>query len=320
MVTNRRKGQRGSRLRGRRSGRSEIAYARDHAGLYNSSGVGPQPHRWVLPVPQQPDALGTSMTTRSRTRTLAAALLLIASCGSGDAAPVGDVPCRAVPFESAIYTVCSFDLAKADLRLFWKKAGGGAYASFSALAEDLRSRGLKLTFGMNAGMYKDDLSPVGLYIENGEELRKLNTADVRTRPAPNFYKKPNGVFYLEHGHAGILETGAYQTLRPNVEFATQSGPMLLVHGELHPAFIKDSSDRKRRNGVGLTSATEVHFVIADAPVNFYDFARFFRDGLGCREALFLDGGSASGLYAPELGRSDWPPWEGYGPIVGAVEK
>jgi uncharacterized protein YigE (DUF2233 family) len=260
------------------------------------------------------------MSIVSLARSLGAVLLLIGCIGIGNAAPAGDFPCRSVSFEGATYTVCSFDLSKADLRLFWKKPGGGAYASFSALVDDLKSRGLTLAFGMNAGMYKDDLSPVGLYVENGEELRPLNTADVRARPAPNFYKKPNGVFYVDHGHAGILETSAFQTTRPQAEYATQSGPMLLIHGALHPAFIKDSTDRKPRNGVGLTSASEAYFAISDAPVNFYDFARFFRDGLGCREALFLDGGSASGLYAPNLGRNDRPPWAGYGPIVGVVEK
>jgi uncharacterized protein YigE (DUF2233 family) len=54
-------------------------------------------------------------------------------------------------------------------------------------------------------------------------------------------------------------------------------------------------------------------------VNFNDFALFFRDSLGCRNALFLDGGAASGLYAPGLGRNDAPGHGGYGPIMAVVE-
>lgn len=270
----------------------------------------------------RPQALASRHRPR-RTISLArlASLLLLVSFGTGvrAAAPETD-PCRATTFEGTAYTVCSFDLASADLRLFWRKPDGSAYGSFSKLAQGLAAEGLTLRFAMNAGMYKDDLSPVGLYVEKGAELRKLNTADVRTQPAPNFYKKPNGVFYVSQGQAGILESDAFQSARPAVEFATQSGPMLLIHGALHPAFIPGSTDRKPRNGVGLASPTQVHFAIADAPVNFYDFARFFRDVLDCKEALFLDGGSASGLYAPALGRNDWPPWEGYGPIVGVVQK
>jgi uncharacterized protein YigE (DUF2233 family) len=69
----------------------------------------------------------------------------------------------------------------------------------------------------------------------------------------------------------------------------------------------------------VSSLTEVHFVITKARVNFYEFARFFRDDLGCNDALFLDGGIASGLYAPELGRDDAPGHGGYGPIIAAVD-
>jgi uncharacterized protein YigE (DUF2233 family) len=61
--------------------------------------------------------------------------------------------------------------------------------------------------------------------------------------------------------------------------------MLIIDGAIHPAFLENSTDRKMRNGVGLTSPTEVHFVITKDRVSFYDFARFFRDGLGCRNAL-----------------------------------
>jgi len=118
---------------------------------------------------------------------------------------------------------------------------------------------------------------------------------------------------------GIVETERFLADRPDVKFATQSGPMLVIDGAIHPAFIVDSNDRKPRNGVGVSSQTEVHFVITKGRVNFYEFARFVRDGLGCRNALYLDGGEAPGLYAPELGRNDTPGHGGYGPIITVVE-
>jgi uncharacterized protein YigE (DUF2233 family) len=94
--------------------------------------------------------------------------------------------------------------------------------------------------------------------------------------------------------------------------------MLVIGGKIHEAFIEGSTDLKSRDGVGVDGAGKVHFVISEDAVNFYDFARFFRDGLGCDNALFLDGGSAPGLYAPELGRDDAPGHGGYGPIIGVV--
>jgi uncharacterized protein YigE (DUF2233 family) len=67
-------------------------------------------------------------------------------------------------------------------------------------------QGKTLKFAMNGGMYADDLSPIGLYIEDGKEIRPANTASVEQKPEPNFYKKPNGIFYLDGDEAGILET------------------------------------------------------------------------------------------------------------------
>lgn len=230
--------------------------------------------------------------------------------------------CRSETFEGTRYTVCSFDPAKTDLRVFWGDAQGKPYGSFAKLARDLATDGLRLDFAMNAGMYQHDLRPVGLLVQDEREVSPANTksAPAGMNPVPNFYKKPNGVFFLKHGKAGVLTTEAWLKQAPAADFATQSGPMLLIDGEIHPAFIVGSSDRKRRNGVGVSSPTEVHFVISEDRVNFHDFARFFRDRLGSDNALFLDGGSASGLYAPSLKRNDLPPWEGYGPIVGAVSR
>jgi len=229
--------------------------------------------------------------------------------------------CRSETFEETDYTVCSYDLARTDLRVFWRKADGTPYATFSALAEDLGAAKQSLAFATNGGMYhEDNYSPVGLLIVDGKELKSANTVTLSpdTKPMPNFYRKPNGIFFLGGGKAGVMETEAFLKEKPPADFATQSGPMLVIDGAIHPAFIAGSSDRKERNGVGVSNPTEIHFAISEAVVNFHDFARFFRDRLGCDDALFLDGGSAPGIYSPELGRDDPPGHGGYGPIIGVV--
>jgi uncharacterized protein YigE (DUF2233 family) len=124
---------------------------------------------------------------------------------------------------------------------------------------------------------------------------------------------------LGNDGAGIVETGRFLARRKSAKYATQSGPMLVIDGAIHPSFIVGSTDRKPRNGVGVSRPTQVHFVITKGWVNFQEFARFFRDGLACDNALFLDGGVASGLYAPELGRDDAPGHGGYGPIIAVVD-
>jgi uncharacterized protein YigE (DUF2233 family) len=59
------------------------------------------------------------------------------------------------------------------------------------------------------------------------------------------------------------------------------------------------------------------FAISERPVTFGAFARLFRDDLGCRNALFLDG-TVSSLYAPNLSRSDIS--RPLGPLVGAMAR
>ncbi len=235
---------------------------------------------------------------------------------------VAEAECRVQSFEGSDYAVCSFDVTETDLRIFWRDEEERPYRIFSALADDLARRGFELEFAMNGGMYGVDLSPIGLLIAEGRELRRANLAEgpANVRPVPNFYKKPNGVFHIGDGQAGVMETGRFVDTGPPASFATQSGPLLVIDGELHPALIEGSSDRKQRNGVGVSSPTKVHFAISKGRVNFHDFARFFRDGLGCDNALFLDGGSAPGLYSPPLRRNDRPGHGGYGPIIAAVRK
>jgi uncharacterized protein YigE (DUF2233 family) len=94
--------------------------------------------------------------------------------------------------------------------------------------------------------------------------------------------------------------------------------MLVIDGKLHPKFLKGSSFTNIRNGVGVSAdGTRAVFVISDNRVNFYDFARYMRDGLGLMNALYFDG-TISRVFAPEIGRDDLGlPM---GPIVGLVGK
>ncbi|WP_208722853.1 phosphodiester glycosidase family protein [Rhizobium vallis] len=228
-------------------------------------------------------------------------------------------PCAPQTFEGANYIVCTVDPGKADLRLFWKSANGEPYRYFSSLAEALQAGGRTLVFAVNAGMYRQDFSPLGLYVENGKELKPANTKTGGSAGSvPNFYKKPNGVFFLDGEGAKILPTDDFLKRRPAARFATQSGPMLVISGALNPIFIPGSTDRTRRGGVGVCGGS-VRIAISEDEVNFHDFARLFRDQLQCQDALFLDGGHGVGLYDPALGRNDRSWHGGYGPILGLVE-
>lgn len=226
--------------------------------------------------------------------------------------------CREDTFEGTAYTVCTIDLARDDLRIFLGNESGKPFRTFDALAADLAVRKFELVLAINGGMYHGDFSPVGLHVENGKELAGANTRDVQAKPVPNFYKKPNAVFYVGGGKAGVMETAEYLSEKPPADYATQSGPALVLRGVIHPAFIVGSADRTQRNGVGVSGGNVVYLAISEDNVNFHDFARFFRDHLGAADALFLDGGSAPGLYDPATERNDPPSHGGYGPIIAVV--
>lgn len=231
--------------------------------------------------------------------------LLLALCLPGMAQAV---TCRDDSFEDASYTVCEVRPGE-DLRLFLN-GFGGPYGSFSAVNADLEGLGKTLAFAMNAGMYHRDLSPVGLYIENWVERRGLVTAE----GPGNFGLLPNGVFCAGVGFS-IVESREFAAKPRTCRFATQSGPMLVIEGALHPRFIPDSDSYNYRNGVGVADDGRALFVISNDEVNFHAFARYYRDALGVKNALFLDG-SISRLYAPQLERDDlgFP----MGPIIGVV--
>jgi uncharacterized protein YigE (DUF2233 family) len=213
--------------------------------------------------------------------------------------------------EDAAYTVCTLDLRRHEVRLFWKGADGEVIGTFDRLRAG--PEGERLVFAMNAGMYHEDRSPVGLYVEAGREMKRANTA---AGPG-NFHLKPNGVFYVAGRSAGVMETGRYLKSRVKADHATQSGPMLVIDGRIHPKISEDGPSRKIRNGVGVRDRSTVVFAISEEPVTFGAFARLFKDELGTPNALFLDG-SVSSLYAPALGRNDGllP----MGPIVGALPR
>jgi len=209
------------------------------------------------------------------------------------------------------YVVCSFDLRRDDMRLYLDDSTGRPHGSFSSLAQSLKSRGRTLRFAMNAGMFEQDQSPVGLYVEEGKRLRR---ADLREGQS-NFHLRPNGVFWIGDKTAGIMETSRYLANPPPARFATQSGPMLVIDGRVHPKIRPTGESEKIRNGVCVRDGANVIFAISDGAVTFHAFATLFKDGLGCGNALFLDG-SVSSLYAPDLSRDD--ELVPLGPMVGVT--
>lgn len=210
-------------------------------------------------------------------------------------------PCNRYTFDQSQFTVCAFESGPDDFRLYWTGRNGAALRSFARLEQALGGGDAsKVLFGMNAGMFETDGKPLGLYVEDGIQRRPLNTRS----GSGNFYMKPNGVFEMSAGGAmKIVTADAYASQAAAPRWATQSGPMLVIDGSLAPQIAMDGPSEKIRNGVGVRDAHTAFFAISDDAVSFGKLARFLRDGMGCRNALYLDG-TVSSLWAPSLDRED----------------
>ncbi len=205
---------------------------------------------------------------------------------------------------------------KADkIEMFWKDRNGRPLRSINnlkyyvdtVLREDL-------LFAMNGGMYKTDNSPLGLYVENGQTFMPLNESN-EPGATGNFYLRPNGVFYVTmKNQAAICKTEQFDK-KAKIKYATQSGPMLLIDGRIHPAFKRGSKNLNIRNGVGILPNGTVLFAMSKAGINFYDFAVYFKS-MGCMNALYLDG-YVSRTYLPE---KNWIQTDGnFGVMIGVTK-
>ena len=193
-----------------------------------------------------------------------------------------------VEYEKVVYEVCIADYKHSQVRTMWKNSDGRPYETLIHVWGSLQALPLTPVFAINAGIYMDNLTPLGLYIEGGRQLRPLNT---KKGLFGNFYVQPNGVLAIWPDGRATVNTTAWfaahlKDRRPT--FATQSGPMLVIGGKINANFKEGSAHRLIRNGVGVTKNAIV-LVKSEGPTSFYDFAKLFRDKLGAQNALYLDG-------------------------------
>jgi len=205
--------------------------------------------------------------------------------------------CKPVRFEDVMFTECVADPARHRVRMV---LGSPPYRSLAKFSASRPEDAPPVAFAMNAGMFDGEGKPIGYFVENRERLHELNLND----GSGNFHMKPNGVFYGTGGTWRIKTSeDFYSTVGDRPDFGTQSGPMLLIEGKVHPQISEDGPSKRIRNGVGVDKDGKAHFVITASPVSFGQFARYFRDVAKTPNALYLDG-TVSSLWDPARGRMD----------------
>ncbi len=227
-------------------------------------------------------------------RTFAAIWIASSLATAADAAG-----CETITFEDVPFTVCEANPSTDDIHLMLNAEDGEKVGTFSRAEAEVASDGHQIVFAMNAGMYHPNREPVGLYIEDGAEVMRIITNE----GPGNFGLLPNGVFCLTQTSAAVVESRTFADAPLACEAATQSGPMLVIDGDLHPRFLPNSDSFNIRNGVGVRPDGTVVTAISNRAVTFHHFGRLFRDVLDTPNALFLDG-RVSKLYAPDLNRRD----------------
>lgn len=249
--------------------------------------------------------------TMQRIKALAGVALILAATGCSRRTRPTTPPVSVQAEMTPRFTTVRFSARTDRLELFLRDDTGRTFKRFDALKSWLAGKNEQLRFAMNAGMFQRDFSPVGLLVQDGKQVSPLNLSE----GTGNFFLKPNGVFFISQAGARIVESTEYPALARSVNLATQSGPLLVRNGVLHPAFNSASTSRLLRNGVGVSGDT-IMFVISEQPVSFYELAIYFRDELHCPDALYLDG-VVSSLYSTELQRND--SRKDLGPIIGVVQ-
>ncbi|MDO4436129.1 MAG: phosphodiester glycosidase family protein [Cardiobacteriaceae bacterium] len=189
-----------------------------------------------------------------------------------------------------------FRAKPSQVSFHWKDEQGQAYQQLSNLKKALDTRHQSALMLMNAGIFSEDLTPAGLWIERGKTLKTLNTKS----GTGNFHMQPNGVFSIEKVEGGyeafVRTTQDYQKSHVKPEFAVQSGPMLVIDGAINPRFKANNMHSYKRNAVCTTAMGELLFAMTvsyeERWPNLYELATALQQQ-GCNNALYLDGSISS---------------------------
>ncbi|KTC95838.1 hypothetical protein Lery_2133 [Legionella erythra] len=135
---------------------------------------------------------------------------------------------------------------------------------------------------INGGFFDDNYNSLGLRIKDKKQLNPLKQISWW------------GVFYIKNNHAYLASARQFYASN-QIDFAVQSGPRLLVNGKIPPL----KAGRAERTALGITQDGHVIILVTDhAAMSTTELAQLMKaPPLNCLNALNLDGGNSTQLYA-----------------------
>ncbi len=176
------------------------------------------------------------------------------------------------------------NLQKENIHIFWKDEKDTPYITLENLMKIQKEKGRILLFAMNGGIYSNDATPGGLYIEDYKLIKDINL----NSGTDNFHVKPNGVFYMKNNKPYVVVSEEF-VFEPTISMAVQSGPMLIYQGEINNKYTPKGSTQYIRNGVCINANDELFFIQSLQATNMYNFAKAVKDRFQCTNFLYLDG-------------------------------
>lgn len=205
----------------------------------------------------------------------------------------------AVAGTDAVAEVYTADLKHVRLVVVDARTEARSAATVEVLRREAGAR-----VAVNGTFFDEKLRPLGLQISEGTMRAPLRAADW-------------GVLFVDaDGRAGLVHTRDFEASE-TIDFAVQCGPRVVIDGE-PPGLVPQVA---RRTGACVLTPDSVALFVVDAPVSAPALADWLaasrdRGGLGCRDALLLDGGPSTQL--DDAASASHPTVGGGWPVPNAV--
>ncbi len=248
--------------------------------------------------------------------------LILAGCLT---APLADLPTTPQNPSSTVEKISlegkNFLLARLDPTVFQLRIVENTdQTNAKSIGEIHRETSSFISF--NGSFFGQDFRPLGLLVSEGRLLAPLSKSELM-----------NGIFTINHkGQAQLFDFQNFQQkqeqLLPEIDFAIQSGPILIDHqGEI--AVSKKNQLSAGRTALGLDRNNDLVILILrqslldrENALTLYEFAQIAAEHrelehLGLHSLINLDGGNSSGLASPQ---DYYPELEKVQHVIIAVNK